>query len=130
MKPARAWNPWQLNELRRRWVAGETASTISKAIGKSRDAVIGMSRRRGLPRRPSPILRLRPVGPAQVPPLRARRICQWIEGEPTPDDSCKCGMKPLPDSPYCPLHQKKSVIRRKRLPRLSPVYNVFSTGTR
>lgn len=33
------------------------------------------------------------------------KICQFIEGEPAPDDECKCG-EPVVEGqgPYCPEH--------------------------
>jgi GcrA cell cycle regulator len=30
--------------------------------------------------------------------------CQWIEGEPSRDDGCKCGQPIRPGSPYCAAH--------------------------
>jgi hypothetical protein len=115
MKLPRGWNEWQLTELDRRWRADETASSIGRAIGKTKDAVIGMSHRRDLPKRLNPIFPL--MVPAPYLPLRPRSICQWIEGAPTAFDSCKCGAKPLSGEVYCGFHREKSsagTIRRRR----------------
>ena len=32
------------------------------------------------------------------------RRCQWIEGDPGPDDSCKCGEKAVPGQSWCDAH--------------------------
>lgn len=34
------------------------------------------------------------------------RTCQWIAGEPSADDACKCGAPTWPDSNYCPRHHE------------------------
>ncbi len=31
-------------------------------------------------------------------------FCQFIAGEPSFNDACKCGRKVKPGSPYCPEH--------------------------
>ena len=33
--------------------------------------------------------------------------CQYIAGQPTPDDSCKCDRPVLPGSSYCPEHHAR-----------------------
>ena len=35
-------------------------------------------------------------------------ICQWIEGEPRGDDSCKCGRPVRPGAPYCSTHAHRA----------------------
>ena len=59
----------------------------------------------------------RRLGPIGVRP----RICQWIDGEPTGDDSCKCGRPVQPGRPYCPEHQARSrtMVKRQNLLRLA-----------
>lgn len=36
------------------------------------------------------------------------RPCQWIESDPAPDDSCKCGKPSLPRKPYCAEHHQRA----------------------
>lgn len=36
------------------------------------------------------------------------RACQWIAGEPGPDDSCKCGAPVAPGKPWCEPHQARA----------------------
>ena len=33
------------------------------------------------------------------------RTCQYIAGEPSADDSCKCSLPAVPGGSYCVLHQ-------------------------
>ena len=58
--------------------------------------------RRGFARSASalPAYMLQPIGPA--------RRCQWIEGQPTPDDSCKCLAPSAPGVSYCPEHARRA----------------------
>lgn len=49
-----------------------------------------------------------PYRPFMLPPGR----CQWIAGEPSADDRCKCGQRAVPGLPYCPEHQLKAYQRR------------------
>jgi hypothetical protein len=34
--------------------------------------------------------------------------CQWIDGDPTADDSCKCGRQVRDGSVYCDDHQERA----------------------
>ncbi|WP_169054909.1 GcrA family cell cycle regulator [Azospirillum sp. TSA2s] len=36
------------------------------------------------------------------------KSCQWIEGNPTPDDSCKCLAPSAPGVSYCPDHAARA----------------------
>lgn len=46
-------------------------------------------------------------------------ICQWIEGEPTADDACKCGRRVRGGTVYCEQHEKRA-LRRPRVPPTPP----------
>lgn len=39
--------------------------------------------------------------------------CQWIEGEPSADDRCKCGAPRVAGSAYCPEHYARTVTARQ-----------------
>ena len=39
------------------------------------------------------------------------RVCQYIEGEPSLDDACKCGAE-TDGGPYCAAHKDRCVTRR------------------
>jgi len=49
---------------------------------------------------------------APEPPRTSRSKCQWIAGEPTADDSCKCGETALVGKPYCEAHWNRSFTKR------------------
>lgn len=49
------WTDERINELTRLWTVGHSASQIGKALGMSKNAVIGKAHRLKLPARPSPI---------------------------------------------------------------------------
>lgn len=49
------WTPEQDAELERRWLAGESTAAIGRAMGLTKNSIIGRSRRIGLPRRASPL---------------------------------------------------------------------------
>lgn len=53
-----------------------------------------------------------PYRPFMLPPGR----CQWIAGEPSGDDRCKCGRRAVPGLPYCPDHQARAYQRRAAEP--------------
>ena len=51
----------------------------------------------------------------QQPDLLGFRSCQWIEGEPSADDRCKCGRPVQPDEsnwPYCAEHLKRAIGKK------------------
>lgn len=40
------------------------------------------------------------------------RTCQWIAGDPSADDACKCGKPTAPGSVYCPDHLARAFTPR------------------
>jgi hypothetical protein len=55
---------------------------------------------------PTAPMDMRPMGP--LPTHGVERLpvgrCQFIPGEPSPDDTCKCGLEAVPGHSYCPSH--------------------------
>lgn len=47
------------------------------------------------------------AAPTTAPGPRGRQ-CQWIEGEPTETDACKCLVTTTSDSPYCFHHKHRA----------------------
>lgn len=47
------------------------------------------------------------------------RACQWIEGEPSASEDCKCLAEAMPGKPYCAPHWSKSHVKHVPKPRLS-----------
>ena len=45
------------------------------------------------------------------------RACQWIAGEPSADDRCKCGAEVGASPVYCPAHEARAYIQRDRIHR-------------
>lgn len=138
-RPASApdgWTPAKVAELQRLWPEGESTSAIGRKLGMTKNAVLGKAHRLGLPSRPSPIL-----PPLEAPPTKAealrlpaaeatpaaapapeeasppssRHACQWIEGEPSVDDACKCGAPALAGRSYCPRHMARAYVPRSSL---------------
>lgn len=119
------WTAELMTELARLWATGASGKCIAKKMGlASKNVAIGKAHRMGLPGRPHPIKRARPARPLE-PPVGARVLgtidppdllrppvirpgCQWIEGSPRADDSCKCGAPTAPKSSYCERHHGRA----------------------
>ncbi|WP_395452880.1 GcrA family cell cycle regulator [Azospirillum melinis] len=53
----------------------------------------------------------RPIRPYAIRPgfiAAPAKTCQWIEGTPSPDDSCKCLAPSAPGVSYCPAHAQRA----------------------
>ena len=128
-----SWTEERVDDLRRLWDAGYSASAIGKQIGMSKNAVIGKAHRLGLRARPSPIRRSAPkpilAGRIRLeeprsepapppPPVRPRRIargstCLWPIGDPGDDDFRFCNEPVVEGKPYCAAHCAKAYIARR-----------------
>lgn len=115
-KPS-SWSDDDIETVRRMWAKGASAGEIAKAIGHSRNAILGKVHRMDLAARPSPIK------PSTKP--RKRRLtkaerdaiaqaarwgerqgsCQWPVGDP-PQFICE-GV-PIAGKPYCADHCRKA----------------------
>lgn len=142
-------SPWTeecVEDLIRLW-ADETrsASMIGKALGLTKNQVLGKVHRLGLPKRRNPIGARGPANPRysgansridmrgrlkrRPKPKPKQRVkgmkgCQWIEkdgpdygiDDPTGhSDSFKCGDKVKPGSSYCAEHHALCYVRVSRL---------------
>ncbi len=127
------WTDERITELKRLWDAGHSASHIGKALGVSKNAVIGKSHRLKLSPRPSPIRRsmtpraARPApAPKRVPKPLARPImratrahggsssCLWPIGDPSTPEFHFCGAEAVPGKPYCLEHCARAYVTRPR----------------
>lgn len=72
------WNKFDLDELRRMWAAGLSTPAIARAMGRSKNSVVGAAHRAGLPGRPSSIVRGE-ARRAAPPPARAGKITLPVE---------------------------------------------------
>lgn len=97
------WTPEKTELLRKMWQAGDSASTIAKALGDvTRNAVIGKAHRLGLSPRPSPLILngkrkdsdVRTAAAAADDRQRDRwgdpRNCRWPIGDPREPDFHFC----------------------------------------
>ena len=113
------WTDERLEELKKLWAKGLSISQIGEALGVSRNAIAGKAHRMGLPKRPSPINRLRAEKPKaeaaveeQDLPLRlelrqlvwSRSKCCWPTGDPKKNGFVFCGDTVVPGKPYCLTH--------------------------
>jgi len=62
-----------------------------------------------LSRQPKP-----PPAPLMALPISARHACQWIAGEPSADDACKCGAPAVAGWSWCPEHLARVYVFAKR----------------
>ena len=80
-----SWHDHEIAGLRQGWDEGLSASQIGRRVGKTKNAVIGMSRRLDLPSRPSPIRRDgQPPAPRRPQPPKLRDLVpapssQWTD---------------------------------------------------
>ena len=114
------------------WKEGRKVREIAAAVGKSRNAVLGIVHRMGLEARPSPIKRggaaveakLKPEARAaalaealvvpkitinKAPVPKFSRKCCWPLGEPGTPQFRYCGAPGVVEGVYCALHEHVSV---------------------
>jgi len=85
---------------------GWTARQVTIAeTGDSTAGIVGTSRMARKPRRPVKQVVTRSSGPRVVGPKG--RQCQWIDGEPRGDDSCKCLRETVESESWCPVHRAR-----------------------
>lgn len=127
------WTDEQVEELKRLWNEGLTTGDIGKALGVSKNAVVGKAHRLGLNSRPSPIRRdddetaapelpLKPVKTEKVKKPAEKLFtvndlthssCRWPVGDPKDADFHFCGKEALPDKPYCAEHAAIAYVSAK-----------------
>ena len=73
--PNSLWTAALLQRLRDDWAAGYSTAAIGWRLGVTKNAIVGKTKRRGLPARPSPIIRNGAPQPPRPPqPLRAGSV--------------------------------------------------------
>lgn len=86
-----------------RHIGGHTPESLRRA-GLAGSAKASAMKRNTVP---PTALAIRP-GFESFGPVRG---CQWIEGEPSEQDACKCGAPALPERPYCRKHCEVAYVR-------------------
>ena len=139
------WTDEQVEELKRLWDKGLTTGEIGKALGVSKNAVVGKAHRLGLNGRPSPIRRgeedTAAVSAEKETPAKKKTAkaavakkgtakekqklftvndltsssCRWPIGDPKDEDFHFCGKEALPDKPYCAEHAAIAYVSAKTL---------------
>lgn len=106
-KTALAWTDEMVKELARLWEQGLSTGEIGRALGVSKNAVVGKAHRLGLTGRPSPIKRTaskpKKAETASLVDL-GPNCCRWPIGDPRDEGFHFCGRKTLPGKPYCAEH--------------------------
>ena len=136
------WTDEQVKELKRLWDKGLTTGEIGKALGVSKNAVVGKAHRLGLNSRPSPIRRgdeeaentadtvkkkkaAKSDSAKKNPEQEKKKLftvndltsssCRWPIGDPKDEDFHFCGKEALPDKPYCAEHAAIAYVSAKTL---------------
>lgn len=106
------WTPERNERLTELHKAGTSQDAIAQELGLGKRSVIGQLSRLGLTRQPNrkphkkqeqgSVTLLKSI--RQYAPVSRVHRCQYIEGEPSIDDACKCGAPVQVKSSYCPEH--------------------------
>lgn len=132
------WTPERIATVTRLWNEGLTTAEIGRAIGMSKNAIVGKAHRLQLPPRPSPIRQGKstpsaPVAangrkPAPVPvvvmsqakprapvqhPVVGSAVCKWPFGHPDEPGFHFCGEHALLGKPYCMEHYRRAYVVAK-----------------
>ena len=132
------WTPERIAAVTRLWNEGLTTAEIGRAIGMSKNAVVGKAHRLQLPPRPSPIRHGKSVqraarapgapkrAPASVsvlpqarprapaPPIAVgNTACKWPIGHPDEPHFHFCGERALLGKPYCLEHYRRAYVASK-----------------
>jgi GcrA cell cycle regulator len=132
------WNADAIETLKTMLAAGRSSREIAEALGVTRNAVIGKSRRIGLnfaappgkPPKPRPSRRKPPPPKASFPFLRRPKPkpagpvhfkdlephhCRWIQNAPS--SQLYCGAERVEGSSYCNAHTRASYVPNSKLSR-------------
>ncbi len=114
-----AWTEDRIDQLKKLWDAGLSASQIAKELGEgvTRNAVIGKAHRLSLKSRPSPVKtdkEKKTTTPRKTVKKASKkvvtlldltdRMCKWPIGHPGEQDFHFCGKNSEPGMPYCAKH--------------------------
>lgn len=128
-RPTTTWPDHMVAELKRLWLEDQLSCTgIGKALGKSKNAVVGKALREGLPskkasasNRHAPRQHIAAPPPAWIAPVV--RSCAWPMGEPGDPDFHFCGAPHTEGSSYCADHHKVA-YKPYKLPKRAAVNNL------
>jgi len=97
-----AWTDERIDQLKRLWEQGMTASQIAEELGGvSRNAVIGKAHRLGLQSRPSPVRSNEAPAPVEETPIEAEAAP--AEAEPEEQSASETDEEPAVAAPIAPV---------------------------
>lgn len=120
------WTDRMVEDLRRRWQRGETATNVAIALQVSRNAVIGKVHRLGLSGRPSPIRRGGAGGSRPPAPRSRKRPTPRAPTTPAGSSAVACAAKPTTPTPALTVPPADQGTE-KAAPK-PPVYRDAPTG--
>ncbi len=125
------WTPSKVVTMCRMWDDGDSAAEIGRAIGMTRNAVLGkahrlrlgthkakVKERGGRPRKPARMVLAKISAPLPKPqavqtPARPCKLfelerdsCRWPHGDPCSKDFYYCGAVSMAEQPYCLSHYR------------------------
>ena len=132
------WTPERIATVTRLWDEGLTTAEIGRAIGMSKNAIVGKAHRLQLPPRPSPIRQgkstpsapkaangrkpaaapvvvmsqVRPRAPVSHPVV-GNAACKWPIGHPDEPGFHFCSEHALLGKPYCMEHYRRAYVVAK-----------------
>lgn len=135
------WTPEKIKSLKKLWQKGKSTVEIGKALGISKNAVVGKVHRLELAARPSPIksgtaktaAKTASKSTAKTSTKNASKTvskpksnkttlmdlkltsCRWPIGDPKDADFHFCGKPAQTGKPYCPEHCKIAYISLREL---------------
>lgn len=117
-----AWTDERIKLLKKLWQNGTSTVEIGRALGISKNAVVGKVHRLELPPRPSPLKSegkkplKRPVKVGHVALMDLKLTsCRWPIGDPKDPDFHFCGEQSVTGKPYCQEHCKIAYTSLKEL---------------
>lgn len=117
-----AWTEERVKLLKKLWQNGTSTVEIGRALGISKNAVVGKVHRLELAARPSPLkteekkLPKRPLNTGRVTLMDLKLTsCRWPIGDPKDPDFHFCGEQSVTGKPYCQEHCKIAYTSLKEL---------------
>ena len=113
-----AWTEDKIKKLKKLWQAGKATAEIAKALGMSKNSIIGKVHRLDLAARPSPIKTeqkpQRKASPKKTGVIRLIDLkintCRWPIGDPKDEDFHFCGEQTVTGKPYCLAHCQEAYL--------------------
>ncbi len=107
-----AWTEDKIKKLKKLWTAGKATAEIAKALGMSKNSIIGKVHRLELTARPNPVKKevkiVKKQPPKKVGLIRLIDLkintCRWPIGDPKDEDFHFCGEQTVTGKPYCLAH--------------------------